>query len=154
MEYSTVLSTIFGTFLIEVEDEAVVRLGKCSELLPISNEKETPLSAKVYAQLSEYFNGERKSFDFPFKMEGTPFQKKVWSALCEIPYGETRSYKEIAIAIGSPKACRAVGMANNRNPIAIVIPCHRVIGSNGDLVGYAGGIEVKKALLKLEAEHK
>ena len=92
--------------------------------------------------------------DIIIKPEGTEFQKKVWAALREIPYGETRSYGQIAARIGDPKASRAVGMANNKNPLAIVVPCHRVVGANGSLTGYAGGLEVKEYLLKLESEHK
>lgn len=105
-------------------------------------------------QLEEYFSGSRKSFDLPINPHGTPFQRSVWAALCDIPYGKTRTYGEIAANIGSEKACRAVGMANNRNPIAIIIPCHRVIGANGKLVGYAGGLEVKRFLLELENKNK
>ncbi len=101
-------------------------------------------------QLKAYFSGKLKSFDLKLASEGTDFQKAVWKALCEIPYGETRTYKDIAVSIGKPKACRAVGLANNRNPIAIIGPCHRVIGSNGKLVGYASGLDVKEFLLKLE----
>ena len=111
---------------------------------------ETPLIKEAYKQLSEYLKGERKCFDLPFNPRGTEFQRQVWKALCDIPYGETRSYKQIAEAIGNPKAVRAVGMANNRNPLLIVVPCHRVIGANGKLVGYAAGIEKKEFLLKLE----
>ncbi|NLC45483.1 MAG: methylated-DNA--[protein]-cysteine S-methyltransferase, partial [Clostridiales bacterium] len=107
---------------------------------------ETPLLKKTGQQLMEYFIGQRKSFDLPLAPKGTPFQLKVWKALLDIPYGETRSYKDIAIAVGNPKASRAVGMANNRNPISIIIPCHRVIGSNGKLVGYGGGLSVKEYL--------
>jgi methylated-DNA-[protein]-cysteine S-methyltransferase len=101
-------------------------------------------------QLEDYFSGKLKSFDLKLASSGTDFQKAVWKALCEIPYGETRSYKDIAASIGNPKACRAVGLANNRNPIAIIVPCHRVIGSTGKLVGYASGLDVKDFLLKLE----
>lgn len=101
-------------------------------------------------QLEEYFAGERRAFDLPLAPKGTAFQQKVWRALTEIPYGETRTYGEIAAAIGNPKAARAVGMANNKNPIGILIPCHRVIGADGKLVGYAGGMEKKAFLLKLE----
>ena len=108
------------------------------------------LAETVFRQLDEYFAGTRTAFDFPCAPQGTPFQQKVWAALCEIPYGETRSYKQIAEAVGKPKACRAVGMANNRNPIIIVIPCHRVIGANGALTGYGGGIARKVKLLELE----
>ena len=102
------------------------------------------------AQLSEYFAGTRQEFTLPLSPKGTPFQQKVWAALQTIPYGQTRSYGEIARQIGSPKAARAVGMANHHNPIAILIPCHRVVGQNGALTGYAGGLERKKALLQLE----
>ena len=101
----------------------------------------------------EYLNGKRKSFDIKYEINGTEFQKKVWKELTDIPYGETRSYKEIAVAVGNPKASRAVGMANNKNPIAIIVPCHRVIGSDGKLVGYAGGLDMKRALLTLEKKY-
>ena len=111
---------------------------------------ETPFIKEVYHQFTEYLIGERKSFDLPFKLTGTDFQNRVWRALCEIPYGETRSYKQIAEAIGNPKAVRAVGMANNRNPLLVLVPCHRVIGCNGQLVGYAAGLDKKQFLLHLE----
>ena len=112
--------------------------------------QETGLIKEAHLQFSEYLKGERKEFDIPFRMKGTKFQKQVWTALCEIPYGETRSYKQIAEAIGNPKAVRAVGMANNQNPLLVLVPCHRVIGSNGQLVGYAGGLDKKEFLLRLE----
>ena len=105
----------------------------------------------VYSQINEYLDGSRKTFNFPYELRGTEFQKKVWTELCKIPYGETRTYKDIAVAIGNPKASRAVGMANNKNPIIIAVPCHRVIGANGSLTGYAGGLGMKAALLSLEA---
>ena len=111
---------------------------------------ETPLIKKSAAQLAEYFAGKRKKFDLPLAPSGTEFQRSVWSALQTIPFGETRSYGDIAAQIGNPKACRAVGMANNRNPIAVIIPCHRVIGSDGSLTGYGGGLDVKQYLLGLE----
>jgi len=114
---------------------------------------ETPLIQKAHIQMTEYLTGERKEFDLPLEFFGTDFQKKVWAALLTIPYGETRSYGEIAKQIGNPKACRAVGMANNRNPIAIICPCHRVIGSDGSLVGYGRGIPRKEFLLELECTH-
>lgn len=112
--------------------------------------QETPLLKKANEELQEYFSGKRKNFDLPLKAEGTDFQRKVWKALQEIPYGETCSYKDIAENIGNIKASRAVGMANNKNPIFIFIPCHRVIGSNGKLVGYAAGLDVKERLLDME----
>src|SRR5262245_41185694 len=101
-------------------------------------------------QLSEYFRGERTTFDFALDFEGTPFQMSVWRALLQIPYGETRSYGDIAKSIGKPGAARAVGMANHENPIAVVIPCHRVVGQNGTLTGYAGGLDLKQKLLSIE----
>ena len=112
--------------------------------------KETPLIRECFNQLKEYFQGTRREFTIPIEAEGSEFQKKVWKALLDIPYGQTRTYKEIAIAIGNEKACRAVGMANNRNPISIIIPCHRVIGANGKLVGYGGGLDIKEKLLNIE----
>ena len=113
-------------------------------------EAETPLLKRAAEQLNEYLAGERQIFDLPLKPDGTPFRKRVWDALCEIPYGETRSYKDIARAVGNEKACRAVGGANNKNPISIFIPCHRVVGADGKLVGYGGGIQMKIKLLELE----
>ena len=111
---------------------------------------ETPLLKKAADQLTEYLDGTRREFDLPLAIEGTEFQTSVWKALLAIPYGETRSYGDIAQFIGNSKACRAVGMANNRNRIAIIVPCHRVIGTNGKLVGYGGGLELKERLLALE----
>ena len=113
-------------------------------------EQESKLIRTTYLQIKEYLQEKRKEFDIPIKMYGTEFQKKVWKELQKIPYGETRSYKQIAENIGNSKACRAVGMANHNNPIAIIIPCHRVIGTNDKLVGYAGGIDIKQKLLNLE----
>lgn len=124
--------------------------GKRAPGCTSSSEKRCAVSDKAFEQINEYFEGKRKTFDFLIKAEGTDFQKKVWRALCDIPYGETRSYKGIAQAVGSPKACRAVGMANNRNPISFAVPCHRVIGADGSLVGYGGGLELKQKLLEME----
>ena len=115
-------------------------------------QQEDEVLKKAVSQLEEYFLGQRKEFTLPLNPQGTPFQKQVWEALRTIPYGETRSYKEVAIAIGNPKACRAVGMANNKNPIAIITPCHRVVGANGKMVGYAGGLGIKEALLEVESK--
>lgn len=114
------------------------------------NVNETILIKKAAKQLEEYLNGSRTMFDLPLNPQGTEFQKSVWKALCDIPFGETRSYKQVAVAVGNPKASRAIGMANNKNPIMIFVPCHRVIGSNGNLVGYAGGLDLKEKLLSLE----
>ena len=110
----------------------------------------SPLLQEAARQLNEYFAGGRRVFDLPVRPAGTAFQKQVWRALAGIPYGETRSYAEIARAVGRPKAFRAVGMANHRNPISIIIPCHRVVGADGSLTGYGGGLDKKTFLLKLE----
>ena len=111
------------------------------------------LSELAYRQLCENLDGRRRSFDVPTEFIGTPFQQQVWQALCQIPYGETRTYGEIARMLGRPNASRAVGAANGRNPLWIVVPCHRVVGVDGRLVGYAGGLAMKKTLLALEREH-
>ncbi len=113
----------------------------------------TELLYMATIQLDEYFQGKRTTFSLPFKLIGTPFQLAVWKELQNIPYGQTTSYKEIAQKINKPKAYRAVGMANNKNPLPIIIPCHRVIGSNGKLIGYAGGLNLKNYLLELEKSH-
>lgn len=109
-----------------------------------------PLFAQTEKELSEYFAGKRKVFTVPLSLSGTGFRLKVWKALTDIPYGETRSYADIAKAVGSPKSCRAVGGANHHNPVSIIVPCHRVIGADGTLTGYGGGLEIKEYLLKLE----
>lgn len=113
----------------------------------------TELLSMATIQLDEYFQGKRTTFSLPFKLTGTPFQLAVWKELQNIPYGKTISYKEITQKINKPKAYRAVGMANNKNPLPIIIPCHRVIGSNGKLIGYAGGLKLKNYLLELEKSH-
>ncbi|MFC4908826.1 methylated-DNA--[protein]-cysteine S-methyltransferase [Actinomadura gamaensis] len=110
--------------------------------------------ASVAAQLAAYFAGERHDFDLPLKMKGTPFQRRVWDALTRIPYGETVSYGELAAELGNPSASRAVGLANGRNPIGIIVPCHRVVGSTGSLTGYGGGIERKRFLLDFERSNQ
>ncbi len=109
-----------------------------------------PFLLEAERQLEDYFAGKRKAFDLPLDLAGTPFQKKVWAALLTIPFGETRSYGQLAAQIGSPAAVRAVGAANGRNPISIVAPCHRVVGSGGELTGFAGGLEAKSHLLEFE----
>lgn len=109
-----------------------------------------PILNKVIQQLDEYFTGQRTQFELPLAASGTPFQQSVWHALCKIPYGEVWSYQQLAEAMGNPKAVRAVGLANGKNPISIIVPCHRVIGKNGQLTGYAGGLERKAFLLELE----
>ena len=113
--------------------------------------EEASLIREAFSQVESYLVGNLRKFDLPLEMHGTDFQKEVWNALLSIPYGTTASYKDVALMIGNSKAVRAVGMANNRNPIAIIVPCHRVIGSDGSLVGYAGGMERKRILLELES---
>ena len=144
-------SPIGALCLIVTEDDSALKAIHFSGTIPVETIcEETLLVRRVCKQLDEYFAGARITFDLPFYMVGTLFQRKVWNALCRIPYGETRSYKQIAIEIESPLACRAVGLANNRNPLPIVIPCHRVVGVGGKLVGYAGGLSIKEKLLDLE----
>ncbi len=123
------------------------------EFTPIV-ESENAILATTKKQLDEYFAGKRTEFELPINLNGTEFQKRVWTALTKIPFGETRSYKEHAVFVDSPNASRAVGRTNGLNPISIVLPCHRVIGSNGLLTGYAGGLEAKKYLLELESKVK
>lgn len=115
--------------------------------------RETPVLKEASIQLGEYLAGRRKIFELPLAPEGTPFMREVWKCLGKIPYGQTNSYLHIAAASGKPKASRAVGMANNRNPIPVFIPCHRVIGSNGKLTGYRGGLDIKQKLLDIEKYH-
>lgn len=117
-------------------------------------EEKTKVIQDAIDQLEEYFQGKRKHFDLPLKFYGTEFQKKCWNALITIPYGETRSYKDISEIVNCPKGYRAVGLANNKNPIAIIAPCHRVIGSDGKLVGFGGGLDKKEFLLNLEKKNK
>lgn len=136
-----------GPITLVQEGETLTRLDFNT---PSQEEEATPLLLEARRQLQEYFAGERKAFALPLAPAGTAFQKKVWAALREIPWGETRSYGDIARAIGKPTACRAVGMANGRNPLPIFIPCHRVIGTNGSITGYSGGLEKKRFLLRLE----
>lgn len=155
-----VMHSPIGRLMLEEEDGALVRVAFKREIPAGIEEQaeELPLQAKevlekAERQLDEYFAGERKVFNLPLAPKGTEFQKKVWAALRDIPYGETRSYGQIAAAVGNPKASRAVGMANHRNPISIIVPCHRVIGADGRLVGFGGGLWIKERLLKLEKEN-
>lgn len=136
-----------GYLTVTEQDGAItsITFGGTAETVPA-----TALLREAKRQLDEYFSGSRRAFDLPLAPQGTAFQRRVWTALAAIPYGETRTYAQIAAAIGSPKACRAVGMANHCNPLPIVIPCHRVIGSGGQLTGYAGGLDTKRYLLTLE----
>jgi methylated-DNA-[protein]-cysteine S-methyltransferase len=121
------------------------------KLEPMKVAPQQPILVETERQLSQYFLGLRTEFDLPIEPNGSSFQKKVWRALREIPFGETRSYLDLASAVGSPKACRAVGAANGKNPLAIIVPCHRVVGASGALTGFAGGLEAKAKLLAFEA---
>lgn len=149
---SAFYNTKFGKIKISYTKDAITYVGFCQKADTISQKSE--LSDKAYTQLKEYFDGKRKTFDLPLKLSGSEFYLKVWEALKSIPYGQTATYKDIAKLINNEKASRAVGLANNKNPISIIIPCHRVIGSNGKLVGYASGVENKQKLLELEKTYK
>ena len=152
MLHYTHMDTEIGVLTI-VEDEGYITRIIFGREMPegVFFETETLIMAK--AQLREYFEGERMSFTLPVMLYGTDFQKKVWRALVDVPYGKRATYKDIAEKIGSPKAFRAVGMANNKNPVPIIVPCHRIVGSDGSLTGYAGGIDMKRFLLTLEEEN-
>lgn len=172
MHYIRCIQTPVGPLRIEADDQAITRIsfggdpdndpnegadkGAAAETAAKTAAKaaaataDTPLLRQAERELEEYFAGRRRSFTLPLAPAGTAFQRAVWEALREIPYGQTCSYQQIARRIGRPAACRAVGMANHRNPIPILIPCHRVVGADGSLTGYAGGLAVKSRLLELE----
>jgi len=141
-----------GTLRIITNERSITKIQFAFDLKDSINTLEagTPLLKETVRQLNEYFTGIRQAFSLPLDLQGTDFQMRTWKALCDIPYGETRSYKQIAETVGCQKGCRAVGLANNRNPFPIIVPCHRVIGANGELTGYAGGLDVKKQLLDIE----
>ena len=142
------VETPIGPMTLVARGEALVeaRFGG----FPIFHE--SPLLDLAEQELKEYFTRRRRTFDLPIAPQGTPFQLRVWEEVCKIPYGETRAYIDIACALGNEKACRAVGRANNHNPLPVFVPCHRVVGKDGSLVGYAGGMAAKKWLLRLEQE--
>ena len=142
--------TPLGPMALGEEEGAVVRLYLPGQPTPRLMSRETPLLGRGRRELLEYLSGERRDFDLPLSPRGTPFQLRVWRALRDIPWGQTRTYRDIALAVDCPRGFRAVGMANHHNPIPILIPCHRVVGSGGTLTGYAGGLALKRALLKLE----
>ncbi|GLQ72353.1 methylated-DNA--[protein]-cysteine S-methyltransferase [Vibrio penaeicida] len=150
----TILSSKLGDVTIQANDDGL--LGIWFETYTTKPQKlgredrKHNVLAETCKQLTEYFEGSRKTFDVPLAAKGTDFQKQVWQALTQIPFGETWSYQDLANIIGNPKAVRAVGLANGKNPISVIVPCHRVIGKSGKLTGYAGGLERKEALLKLE----
>lgn len=156
MRYYTEIDSIVGNLLLTSDDQCLTRV--CFEVSrnrpPLEDDwKEHPSHPVLKTarhQLEEYFAGKRRTFDLPLGPQGTPFQQSVWNALRTIPYGETQSYGDIARAIGKPKAVRAVGAANGANPLPIVVPCHRVVGADGSLTGFGGGLPHKKRLLALE----
>lgn len=151
MKNSLIIDTVIGKLYIAETDGAITHLS----FMPDASENTcegiiSPLLEEASSQITSFLEGKRTSFDLPLSPKGTPFQEKVWKALLTIPYGQTISYKELALRAGNVKACRAVGMANNKNPIPLIIPCHRVIGADGKLVGYGGGLPLKVKLLILE----
>jgi methylated-DNA-[protein]-cysteine S-methyltransferase len=151
-------SSPVGPLFLAASPKGLARLefeGRMQKVNPHTTElhESKRALAPYLLELDEYFSGERRGFSFPLDLRGTEFQLACWRALLEIPYGETRSYRDIAEAIGHAHAYRAVGMSNNRNPVAIVVPCHRVIASSGSLCGYGGGLDVKRKLLELEQGH-
>ena len=147
MIYTSQLHTDIGYVHISANDTGIISIAFADNQICPSENALSQLAAK---QLSEYFNHQRTEFNLPLAAKGTHFQQRVWAALCNIEFGQTASYLDIANKVGNPRACRAVGAANGKNPIAIVVPCHRIIGSNGALTGYAGGMDRKSYLLTLE----
>jgi methylated-DNA-[protein]-cysteine S-methyltransferase len=156
MYYCYLVSPV-GDLLLAGDEDALCLVGFSKGSMRYDPDPDWIFNEKPFAearrQLKEYFDGERKGFDLPVQLTGTEFQVRVLEELQRIPYGETASYADIAAKIGRPKAVRAVGAANGRNPVPIIVPCHRVIGSRGDLTGFGGGLDTKQALLRLEAEN-
>lgn len=150
LKYIKYVNSQIGKIGIIEEDKKIIRILLDKDIKEEAIEKDTSLLQEASKQIEQYLEGKRKEFKLPLKLNGTEFMKKVWEALLQIPYGETRTYKQIAEQIGNQKAVRAVGMANNKNKLPIIIPCHRVIGSSGKLVGYALGLDKKQWLLDLE----
>ncbi|MCK9547119.1 MAG: methylated-DNA--[protein]-cysteine S-methyltransferase [Sphaerochaeta sp.] len=150
MIYTASYQSPLGPMILKADDEALCFL----EFGTTDSDDRNAIIEATMAELDEYYQGKRTEFTLPLRAVGTPFQMKVWQALSTIPYGETRSYGQIAAQVDNPKGSRAVGMANNRNPISIIIPCHRVIGADGKLVGYGGGLDKKVWLLDFEQRHR
>lgn len=148
---TTIVTTPIGPLRLVAAAGALTRVDFLDEPVLSDGPPSDPTLVSAVAQLTEYFEGERTAFDLPLAPAGTPFQQKVWAALTRIPYGSTWTYGRLALEVGVPTAARAVGAANGRNPLAVVVPCHRVIGSDGTLTGYAGGLARKRTLLELEA---
>lgn len=155
--YFTEMDSPVGKLKLVAHDTALVAVlwenenPKRVRLATLIEDKNHPILCKTQTQLNEYFQGKRTQFRIELDFDGTDFQQQVWQALLQIPYGETRSYKDIAVQLGNEKAVRAVGAANGKNPISIIAPCHRVVGNNGKLTGFAGGLDNKAILLKLES---
>jgi methylated-DNA-[protein]-cysteine S-methyltransferase len=147
MTFSTQFSSNVGPLTLEGDDRVLTRVGFGKATAPQGDASAVSAAA---IQLEQYFAGRRTEFDLDVDPDGTPFERRVWDEVRAIPYGQTATYADIARRIGRPRACRAVGRANGRNPLAVVVPCHRVIGSDGSLTGYAGGVEMKRTLLDLE----
>lgn len=152
MKYTAYYYSPLGLICLQEEDGFLVHLDFSDEVKEVISDNESRLLEQAKKELDEYFAKKRQAFSLPYKFKGSSFQEKVWLELTKIPYGQTISYQELAKRIASPQACRAVGGANNRNPLSLIIPCHRVIGKNGRLVGYGGGLWRKEALLALEAK--
>ncbi len=158
--YYTEVETLLCPMIVFGDEEGITRLHMIVDddrrgfVMPKESIRNDELFERARTQLIEYAKGERHHFDLKLNPQGTDFQQKTWRALQDIPYGETRTYKEIARAVGNEKSSRAIGLANNKNPIPVIIPCHRVIGSNGKLTGFAFGLEIKKKMITLENEHK
>ena len=148
--YYTTIPSPIGELLLTSDGRSLTGLEMSPFTPPIRGQRDKSPFEDIIGQLDEYFTGARKSFDVPLRASGTPFQLRVWAGLREIPYGRTISYGELARRIGNPRAMRAVGRANGSNPIAVIVPCHRVIGANGTLTGYGGGLDRKAKLLALE----
>lgn len=152
MRSMDIIQTVIGLLTIIESEGSITHIHFGEVKIMGIKARRTPLIEETEKQINEFYRGERDSFNLPLLLQGTEFQNKVWKALLEIPKGETRSYKDIAVAVGNPNASRAVGMANNRNPIPVIVPCHRVIGKNGKLVGFAGGLDLKEKMLLIEKE--
>lgn len=149
-----VVQAPFGNLYLYADDNYLSGINfREVDSLETKTDENHPILQQAAQQLKEYFSGQRHTFDLPLRFSGTDFQQQVWQHLQTIPYGDTQSYQQVAGAIDNPKAVRAVGNANNKNPIVIVVPCHRVIGANGNMVGYGGGLPVKEWLLKHEQRH-
>ena len=152
-EYKYIYNSKLGNLIIRATDKALLEISYYNLEDEILSQSKNKIIEDTINQLEEYFANKRKEFDLPIEFSGTEFQIKVWKNLLKVPYGETKSYKDIAKMIGNEKAVRAVGGANNKNKISIVVPCHRIVGQSGKLIGYAGGLDKKDLLLKLESKN-